>query len=119
TLKLTGIMMLQAVPLMLILFIVAPRIGPLWAVPSNSAGAQTGMSDSMAPGDISNLMRSNELVFRVTFEDLAPLQSSLYWRGLVFSYFDGRRWAQSQQQLSRADFSRSEEHTSELQSREN
>lgn len=108
TLRLTSVLMLQAVPLMLILFIVVPRIGPLWAVPSNSAGAQTGMSDSMAPGDISDLMRSEELVFRVTFDNLAPLQSSLYWRGLVFSYFDGRRWSQSQQQLGRADFSWSE-----------
>lgn len=109
TLRLTSVLVLQAVPLMLLLFVVAPRVGPLWAVPMNSAGAKTGMSDSMSPGDISELSRSTELVFRASFEGMAPPQSELYWRGLVFSYFDGRRWSQSNAQLSRTNINWSEQ----------
>lgn len=98
TLRLTSLLVLQAVPLMLLLFLVAPRVGALWSVPLNTTGAKTGMSDSMSPGDISELMRSQELVFRARFDETPPHQSLLYWRGLVFSYFDGRRWSQSNQQ---------------------
>lgn len=101
TLRLTGVLVLQAVPLMLLLFLIAPRVGPLWAVPMNTSAAKTGMSDTMSPGDISQLSRSTELVFRATFEGAAPPQAELYWRGLVFSHFDGRRWSQSNAQISR------------------
>lgn len=101
TLRLTGVLVLQAVPLMLLLFLIAPRVGPLWAVPMNTSAAKTGMSDTMSPGDISQLSRSTELVFRATFEGAAPPQAELYWRGLVFSHFDGRRWSQANAQISR------------------
>ncbi|MGI9288244.1 MAG: transglutaminaseTgpA domain-containing protein, partial [Pseudomonadales bacterium] len=82
----------QALPLAIVLFIVFPRFGPLWAVPSQQSKATTGQSDSMAPGDFAELAKSNELAFRVKFEGEQPTVQSLYWRGLVFSYFDGRRW---------------------------
>lgn len=98
TLKSTSLLLLQAFPLMLILFLVAPRIGPLWAVPQETNSASTGMSDSVAPGDIANLARSNALAFRVSFEGAAPAPRELYWRGLVLSDFDGRQWRQSQRQ---------------------
>src|SRR5690606_10614410 len=100
TFRLTGLLLVQALPLMLILFVVAPRTGALWSVPTERGGSTTGMSDSMSPGDISELARSNALAFRVTFEDQAPAPRDLYWRGLVFSYFDGRQWRQSQRQLA-------------------
>lgn len=100
TLRLTSVLVLQAVPLMLLLFLVAPRMGALWAVPMNTSGAKTGMSDSMSPGDISQLMRSQELVFRATFDGDTPHQSDLYWRGLAFSFFNGRSWSQSSPQTS-------------------
>jgi transglutaminase-like putative cysteine protease len=46
----------------------------------------------MSPGDISELANSSELAFRVTFDSEVPTQDQLYWRGLVFNHFDGRRW---------------------------
>lgn len=82
----------QAVPLMLLLFLVFPRIAPLWQVPMPGAKAQTGMSDEMAPGDIARLSQSDALAFRVQFAAAAPAHAQLYWRGLVFDEFDGRRW---------------------------
>jgi transglutaminase-like putative cysteine protease len=85
-------MFLLAVPLMLVLFLLVPRIGPLWSVPLPSGHAKTGPSDSMSPGDIASLAQSDELAFRVEFEGSIPNTKTLYWRGLVFSDFDGRTW---------------------------
>jgi transglutaminase-like putative cysteine protease len=78
---------------MLVMFIVMPRMGSLWAVPQPKS-ATTGVSDSMSPGDMTRLGRSGDVAFRVEFDGPIPEQSQLYWRGLVFSGFDGRRWDQ-------------------------
>jgi hypothetical protein len=56
--------------------------------------AQTGMSDFLRPGDVSQLSQSDEVAFRVQFEGEIPPQSSLYWRGLVMSRLDVRCLAQ-------------------------
>jgi protein-glutamine gamma-glutamyltransferase len=91
-LALAARMFLQALPVMLVLFVVFPRIAPLWSMPQNKSAARTGPSDFMAPGDIARLSGSSELAFRATFEGDTPPQRDLYWRGLVFSDFDGREW---------------------------
>ena len=89
----TGAMLLmQAIPLMLVLFLVFPRIGPLWAVNSPGQQARTGLSESMAPGDVANLAQSGELAFRANFEGPIPAHAQLYWRAMTLSQFDGRRW---------------------------
>lgn len=90
-------LLLQSLPIMLVLFVIVPRLGSFWAVPSPGA-AKTGMSDSMSPGDLTQLMQSDELAFRVTFNGAIPSRDKLYWRGLVLSAFDGRRWYVSQRQ---------------------
>jgi len=95
SLRLAGTLILQSVPLMLVLFLVMPRFGSLWAVPQKTSTAMTGVSDSMSPGDFTRLAQSEKMAFRVKFENKIPENSALYWRGLVFSRFDGRRWTQS------------------------
>jgi len=95
SLRMSGKLILQALPLALILFLVMPRIGSLWSVPNPSASAKTGVSDSMSPGDFTKLGRSGELAFRASFENEIPSAKQLYWRGMVFSRFDGRRWTQA------------------------
>lgn len=95
SLRLTLILLLQAVPLMMLLFVVMPRLGALWAVPFQQHSGITGVSDSMAPGDFTRLGRSGDLAFRVSFDGGVPDASKRYWRGLVFSRFDGRRWSQA------------------------
>ena len=89
-------MLLQAIPLMILLFVVFPRISPLWSIPQPKSHARTGVSDDMSPGDIAQLSRSAEVAFRATFDGEVPPQRDLYWRGLVFSEFDGRRWKMDQ-----------------------
>ncbi|WP_198411284.1 transglutaminase TgpA family protein [Marinimicrobium alkaliphilum] len=98
SLMLGGSLMLQALPVMVVLFLLLPRVGSLWSVPTNESVARTGLSDEMAPGDITQLSQSRELAFRVTFEGEPPPTRDLYWRALVFSEFDGRRWTQSSRQ---------------------
>lgn len=91
-----GLIVMQAVPLMIILFIFFPRMPPFWTINLNKSGAQTGMSDSMSPGDIADLSQSTALAFRAIFPvGQIPQKSDLYWRGLVLGSFDGRTWRQS------------------------
>ncbi|HLD67211.1 MAG TPA: DUF3488 and transglutaminase-like domain-containing protein [Pseudomonas sp.] len=95
TLRLAGGLLLQALPLMLLLFLFFPRLGPLWSLPLPDDRGTTGLSDSMAPGDIAELSQSAELAFRARFEGPIPPRSMLYWRALTLEQFDGRRWSQS------------------------
>lgn len=95
TLRLAGGLMLQAVPLMLLLFLLFPRLGPLWSLPMPSDRGITGLSDSMDPADIAELSRSPALAFRASFAGPTPARSELYWRALTLDRFDGRRWSQS------------------------
>lgn len=83
--------MLHCLPIMLVLFVVIPRLGPLWAIPTQH-GTKTGFSDTLSPGDLSNLVQNKSPAFRVEFEGETPHSSALYWRGLVMDNFDGRRW---------------------------
>ncbi|RBW47726.1 DUF3488 domain-containing protein [Psychromonas sp. B3M02] len=94
--KLTGggLLLLQAIPLMLVMFVVMPRLGPLWHTPLLNQQAQTGFSETLSPGDIGSLVQSTGTAFRVTFlDETTPRQSELYWRGLILDTFDGRTWA--------------------------
>lgn len=93
-LRLAVFMLLQCLPLMVLLFIFAPRFQPLWTLPLATGQSKTGISDHMAPGDIESLSQSDELAFRVTFKGVRPPQNQLYWRGLVLNYFDGKTWQQ-------------------------
>lgn len=93
-LALASRLLLQALPLMLLLFVLFPRIAPLWSVPRDATAARIGPSATMSPGDVARLGASPELAFRVTFDTAVPPPRELYWRGLVLSEFDGRQWRQ-------------------------
>ncbi|MGJ3255354.1 MAG: transglutaminaseTgpA domain-containing protein [Alcanivorax sp.] len=86
---------LQAVPLMVVLFLLVPRVAPLWNMQVGGDKARTGMSDSMSPGQISELSESAELAFRVDFQGDVPPRAERYWRGLTLSHYDGRTWQQA------------------------
>ncbi len=95
TLRLALGLLAQALPLMLLLFVFFPRLGPLWALPNPNTQALTGLSDSMTPADVAELSKSDELVFTATFTGALPPRSQLYWRALTLEHFDGRRWSQT------------------------
>ena len=86
-------LVLQSIPLTIALFVLVPRVSPLWSMPLPvSSSTNMGVSDEMTPGDITNLGRSSQLAFRVSFTGEAPAHEDLYWRGLVLDFFDGRTW---------------------------
>jgi len=88
-----GFIFILALPVMLFMFVVMPRLPPLWTMPlQTKQQAKTGMSDSMSPGDIASLAKSADLVFRATFSEGVPDRHELYWYGLILDHFDGVHW---------------------------
>ena len=97
-----GRMLIQAGPVMLLLFFLFPRVqGPLWGLPTDAYSGVTGLSDTMTPGSISQLSSSDAIAFRVKFQGDAPPRNRLYWRGPVLSEFDGKTWRVGFPQLRR------------------
>lgn len=92
-LRLAAVMLAQALPIMLVLFVLFPRIsGPIWGLPRDALGAVSGLDDEMAPGHISRLGQSRAVAFRVEFKGAPPAPAERYWRGPVFTLTDGSRW---------------------------
>ncbi|MTW20459.1 transglutaminase TgpA family protein [Allochromatium palmeri] len=92
-LRVSARLALQAIPLTLVLFVLFPRLtAPLWSLGFDSSKGLTGMSDSMEPGNISELVVNGELAFRVRFAGQRPNSNQLYWRGPVLWTMNGRRW---------------------------
>ena len=92
-LRAAGVLLLQATPVMALLFFLFPRVnGPLWGLPQDAFAGVTGLSDSMSPGLLSRLSTSDAIAFRVQFTGNQPLRRQLYWRGPVFWSYDGVTW---------------------------
>lgn len=97
--KLSGTMLLQAIPIMLVLFVLFPRIpGPLWGIPKDAYSGMTGLSDNMEFGSISSLSLSSKIAFRVEFKSAMPPNNQLYWRGPVLWHQEGRKWQMTSDQ---------------------
>ena len=91
-----GRILVQAMPLALVFWLFFPRFaGPLWHTPSDDRSGESGLSDTMTPGDITELAMSDEVAFRVRFERGTPPPRERYWRGPVLHDFDGRTWRRS------------------------
>ena len=81
-----------ALPLVLLLFLVFPRLpGSLVGLEDQST-ATSGFSDRLSPGSVSRLLQDNTPAFRVEFQGEIPPAAQLYWRGIIFNTFDGRTW---------------------------
>ncbi len=93
--RLAGALFIQGLPIMLVLFLFFPRAtGPLWSFRFDEGQGVTGLSDTMSPGSISELIVSDGIAFRVQFDKPPPANNKLYWRGLVFWHTDGFRWSE-------------------------
>ncbi|MFP5399056.1 MAG: transglutaminaseTgpA domain-containing protein [Gammaproteobacteria bacterium] len=88
---LAGRAALLGAPIMVVLFVLFPRFGPLWGLPQD-AMAKTGLSGSLTLGGVAELALDDTIAFRVRFDGPVPPASQLYWRGPVLSQFDGRDW---------------------------
>jgi transglutaminase-like putative cysteine protease len=93
-LRLAAVLLGQAAPLMLVLFLFFPRIeGPVWGLPDDAWAGMTGLGDSMSPGAISKLVQSEAPAFRASFQGRPPRAEQRYWRGPVLWQTDGRTWS--------------------------
>jgi len=89
----SGLLLTQAVPLMLVMFLFFPRVqGPLWGLPQDASAGSTGLSDTMSPGSLASLSLSDAVAFRARFDTEPPNRARLYWRGPVLWDFDGKAW---------------------------
>ena len=91
-------MLVQAAPLMLVLFLLFPRVqGPLWGMPQDAYSGVTGLSEDMSPGSVSNLLtvRRGRVSRRTSNAAAIPATQQLYWRGPVMWDFDGHTWSAS------------------------
>ena len=87
-------------PLMVVLFMLFPRIGPLWGMPQDAMG-RTGLSGTLRLGGVAEIANDDSVAFRIKFEDnLVPAGESLYFRGPVLSRFDGIEWRRRTFRLS-------------------
>ena len=92
-LRTSAMMLAQSAPLMVVFFLFFPRVqGPLWGMPSDAFAGVTGLSDTMSPGSVNQLVFSEDVAFRAAFSERVPLPNRLYWRGPVLLDFDGRIW---------------------------
>lgn len=99
-LGLAGRLLLQALPLMLVMYLLFPRIqGSLWGLPQDAYSGVTGMADELRPGSINQLNQSEAIAFRAAFSGAPPANADLYWRSLVLWQTDGRTWSRGGQSL--------------------
>jgi transglutaminase-like putative cysteine protease len=90
--RIAGQMALLGAPIMLVLFLLFPRLAPLWGIPSDGLTGRSGLSASMQVGNIASLALDDAIAMRIRFEGPVPPQRDLYFRGPVLSVFDGREW---------------------------
>lgn len=109
--KKAGAIIAQAIPMMIVVFILFPRVeAPKWLLFNDEQQKKSGLSDTMEPGSITDLGTSDELVFRVKFTGAIPPTKQRYWRGPVLTQTDGKKWMQTndlsyQQHLDKLKFS--------------
>lgn len=94
-LKTAGWMTLLGAPIMLVMFVLFPRMAPLWGLPSDAMTGRSGLSPSMKVGTIARLALDDSVAMRIQFEGPPPPQAQLYFRGPVLSSFDGLEWRSS------------------------
>ena len=81
---------LVGTPIMVALFLLFPRIGPLWALPGS--GARTGLSEQLRMGDVAELAQDDSIALRIKVAGPALPAHALYFRGPVLSRYDGTEW---------------------------
>ncbi|MBN2686985.1 MAG: DUF3488 domain-containing transglutaminase family protein [Deltaproteobacteria bacterium] len=89
-----------ALPLAVVLFIGLPRTSyPLFDFLNRASLSTSGFSDNVRLGDVSQIQLDEAIVFRANVERIP--EHLMYWRGIVFDYFDGTAW--QSKEINRAD----------------
>lgn len=90
-----GRMLVLGLPVALAAFWLFPRLAaPLWGVPDRATG-RPGLADQMSPGRWEDMMLDDSPAARVQFFGAAPPRDQMYFRGPVFTEYDGRTWTRT------------------------
>jgi transglutaminase-like putative cysteine protease len=88
------LMLAASIPLAAFAFLFIPRLeSPLWGA-ANAGKAVTGLSSTMSPGEMGELLVDDTPAMRVTFDGPVPTGEGRYFRAYTMLYFDGRQWSQ-------------------------
>jgi transglutaminase-like putative cysteine protease len=82
---------LLGAPIMVVMFLLFPRIGPLWGVPQDGTSSM-GLSQRMRMGSVAEVAQDDSIALRVRFDGAAPQPPEMYFRGPVLGHFDGTEW---------------------------
>lgn len=78
------------------LFVLLPRIGLGYFYRSHSGLIRmSGFSDQVDLGEIGPVKLDPTVVMRVKPSRPLPAREGIYWRGMIFDYYDGRAWRNS------------------------
>ncbi len=78
-------------PVMVLLFVLFPRIAPLWGVPTEAIG-RTGLSNQLEFGAMNEIANDDSIAMRLRFQGSPPPPDQRYFRGPVLTRFDGKTW---------------------------
>lgn len=93
-LRVAALLVVAGLPLAAAAFLLVPRLGsPLWGAPGGDMMARTGLSETMAPGQITELLISDAPALRATFDAGPPPAQQRYFRTMVMWDFDGTTWS--------------------------
>ncbi len=105
SLKTAGFMVLLGAPIMALLFVLFPRLAPLWGVPGDAMTGRSGLSATMEVGTIAKLALDDSIAMRIKWDlkpgQQIPISGLQYFRGPVLTSFDGRNWRPSTSAISR------------------
>ena len=92
--RLASILLAQALPLVLLLFPLFPRLPPSAIMQLNrQLGHQTGISGDLDPGSVASIAVTSGRAFWVNFpEERAPEMGDRYWRCMVLWRCNGLSW---------------------------
>ena len=82
---------LLGAPIMALLFVLFPRVAPLWGVPQDGR-AKSGLSATMTMGSVAEMVLDESVALRIRFDGPVPGPAQRYFRGPVLSEFDGNEW---------------------------
>ena len=86
---------LKITPFMVLLFFVFPRFSTGFIGFKGGRPPARGFSESLEPGSLSSLVKSDQVAFHARFYNNPPSLSEMYWRGAVFTFNQGMKWSKT------------------------
>ncbi len=93
--RVAGKTALLGAPLMVLMFMLFPRISPLWGVPQDNQSSM-GLSNTMSFGSVAVLAQNEGVAMRIRFDGPPVPAQAAYFRGPVLGRFDGMEWTVQQ-----------------------